>query len=122
MNAKASRATYDPAWRAATVDLAKQRIAYGDSVTAIAAEAGVPAPTLYGWLKADGVLFGSDKKHLPKRNLVTKADPVPGTVMIAVDLETFVRDHRDRIIKQLCLGKREAIKTAVIELLRSNDV
>jgi len=101
------------------VATAKQRIAAGETYFAVAENMKIPSTTLYTWLRRDGVLLGRSKPPgLAKRSLVTKDDPIPGLVMIGVDLKTFVRDHRERIIKELCLGKREAIKTAVEEMLR----
>lgn len=117
--------SYEPEEKAVLVSQAKQQVALGRSYSEVASTMGLPATTLYGWLRKAGVDVGGGNRHRgrkvgasPVKRVPLVTDPKPGLVMVAVDLHQFVIDNRMRIIRELCLGKRDAIKTAVEEMTR----
>jgi transposase-like protein len=119
---------YSKAERETLLAQAKAQIALGKSYSEAARDMHVATSTLYGWLKRDGLALGGggrDRRRqkrvqptTPAKRLPMLTDPKPGLAMVAVDLHQFVVDNRLRIVRELCLGKTQAIKTAVEELTK----
>jgi hypothetical protein len=107
---------YTAAEKASLVRVIKDKITAGASPEDIHRELGLAASTVAKWLRDDGVTW-QRKRHVGPTIMDRGAVP-HGKVAVMIDLREFVAENRERIIKELCLGKREAIKTAVEEMLR----
>lgn len=87
----------------------QQKLKLGAKLDEECAIVGIHQSTYYNWIKKG--LTPVDKPSVQANT------PVAGKVMVEVDLDMFVRDNRERIIKRLLVGKPEHVKTAVMMFL-----
>ncbi len=103
-------------------DVARERVAQlartGMKGKQIAVELGLSEPTVGRLLREARVsLVQARRESVPQPYVKEPDTPDPKRVTVMVDLDELIEQHRERIIRRLVLGKRQAIQTAVIELL-----